>query len=220
MADNYQLDVQLRTVFGKKCGALRRQGLVPGVIYGPKIDPIHFQAAYRPLQVALLKAGGTRLIDLTVDGTKYPVLAREVQRDVTRGDILHVDFLAVDMSATIRTEVPVHFVNESPAVAQRLGIQVNGTSTIEIECLPGDLLERIDVDLSSLVEVNDAIYVRDLNLGEKIEIISDPDEMIVRVAALAVQEEEEETTEEEEITSAEPEVIRRKREEEEDDDEV
>lgn len=219
MAETYAIEVQVRTVFGKKCGALRRQGLVPGVIYGPKIEPIHFQAPYRPLQVVLLRAGGTHLIDLSVDGTNYPVLAREVQRDVTRGDILHVDFLAVDMAATIRTEIPVHFINESPAVLSRLGIQVNGASTIEIESLPGDLPERIDVDLSGLVNINDAIFVRDLNVGEKIEIISDPDEMIVRIAAMAV-EEEAETVEGEEESSAEPEVIRRKREEEDEDDEV
>ena len=221
MADNYSIDVQVRTVFGKKCGALRRQGFVPGVVYGPKIEPIHFQVAYRPLQVILLRAGGTHLVDLTVEGKNYPVLAREVQRDVTRGDILHVDFLAVDMTAKIRAEIPVHFINESPAVSQRLGIQVNGASSVEIEALPGDLPDRINVDLSTLVNVNDGIFMRDLDLGEKIEVISDPDEMLVRVAALLAEEEEEVVAAEgEEITSAEPEVIGRGKKDEEEDEEV
>jgi len=220
VAETYKLDVQVRTVFGKKCAALRRQGLVPGVVYGPKIEPIHFQAPYRPLQVALLKAGGTQLIDLSIDGKSYPVLAREVQRDVTRGDILHVDFLAVDMTATIRTSIPIHYINESPAVQSRLGILVNGISNLEIESLPGDLPERIEVDIARLVNVNDAIFVRDLDLGEKIEIISDPDEMVVRVAALSVQEEEAEAEGEEEGTSAEPEVIGRGKKEEDEDEEV
>jgi large subunit ribosomal protein L25 len=220
MAETYVIDVQLRTVFGKKCGALRRQGIVPGVVYGPKIDPVHIQVAYRPLQVILMRAGGTHLINLTADGNSYPVLAREVQRDVIKGDILHVDFLAVDLLSKIRTEIPVHFINESPAVTGRLGNLVNGASTIEIEALPADLPERVDVDLSGLVNINDSIHVRDLNLGDTIDIVSDPDEMIVRITALVAEEEEvvEEAAEEE--VSAEPEVIGRGKKDEEEDDEV
>lgn len=220
MAESYELDVQLRTVFGKKCGALRRQGLVPGVMYGPKIEPVHFQVPYRPLQVMLLKAGGTHLVNLISEGKTYPVLAREVQRDVVRGDILHVDFLAVDMAAKIHAEIPVHFINESPAVTQRLGIQVNGASSIEIEALPGDLPDRIDIDLSKLLNVNDAIHVREIDLGAKIEVVSEPDEMIVRISALAAEEEEVEEVVAEEVVSAEPEVIGRGKKEEEEDEEV
>jgi large subunit ribosomal protein L25 len=220
VAETYSLDAQVRMVFGKKCGALRRQGLVPGVVYGPKIEPIHVQILDRPLYLMLLKAGGTHLINLTVDGKIYPVLAREVQRDVVRGNILHVDLLAVDMTAKIHAEIPIHFINESPAVAARLGIQVNGANSIEIDALPGDLPDHIDIDLSSLVNFNDAIYVRDLDLGGNIEIVSEPDEMIVRISALAA-EEEEVAEAAEEVTSAEPEVIGRgKKEEEEEGEEV
>ena len=219
MAETYTLDAEVRTVFGKKCVALRRQGFVPGVVYGPKMEPIHIQLAYRPLQVALLKAGGTHLVDLSVDGSTYPVLAREVQRDVVRGDILHVDFLAVDMTAKIRATIPVHFINESPAVTSRIGVQVNGTSTIEVEALPADLPDRVNVDLSSLVNINDSIYARDLDLGDKIEIVSEPDDMIVRISAMAAEEEEEVVEGAEEVTSAEPEVIGRGKKEEEGEDE-
>lgn len=216
MAEKYTLDAQTRTVFGKKCGALRRQGLIPGVVYGPKIEPLHIQVPLRPLQVTLMKAGGTHLISLTIDGKTQPVLAREVQRDVIRGDILHVDFMAVDMQSKIRATIPVHFVNESPAIAQRLGIQVNGANSIEIEALPADLPDHIEVDLAKLAEVGDSIHVRDLDLGAKISIVSEPDEMLVRVAALA--EEETETLAEEGV-SAEPEVIGRGKKEEGEDEE-
>jgi large subunit ribosomal protein L25 len=147
------------------------------------------------------------------------VLAREVQRDVIRGDILHIDFLAVDMAAKIRTTVPIHFINESPAVTGRLGTQVTGATSVEIESLPGDLPDHIEVDLSTLVNVNDSFHVRDLQLGEKIEVVSEPDEMLVRIAPLAAEEVEEPT--EEEAAGAEPEVIGRgKKEEEEGDEEV
>lgn len=216
MAETYSIEAQVRTVFGKKCGALRRQGLVPGVVYGPKITPIHIQIPERPLQVTLLKAGGTNLINLSVDGKTHSVLAREVQRHVIRGNVLHIDFLAVDMAAKIRTTVPLRFVNESPAVIARLGTQVTGASNVEIESLPGDLPDHIAIDMSALLNVNDSIHVRDLALGNRIEIVSEPDEMIVRIAALTTQEEVDEATEEEEV-STEPEVITRGKKEEEED---
>lgn len=221
MADNQLLDAQIRTVVGKKCKALRRQGLVPGIIYGPKIEPINVQFAYRPLQLALLKSGGTHLIDLSVDGKTYPVLAREVQRDVVRGNILHVDFLAVDMKAKIRATIPVQFINESPAVESRIGIQINGASSVEVEALPGDLPDRIEVDLSKLADVNDSLHVRDLDLGKNIEVVGEPEEMIVRIAPITVaQETEGEALEEEEVTSSEPELIGRGKREDEEDEEV
>ena len=217
MAETYTLEAQVRTVFGKKCGALRRQGFVPAVVYGPKMEPVHVQVGYRALQLALLKAGGTHLIDLTVDGTTRPVLTREVQRDVIRGTILHVDFMAVDLTIKIRATVPVHFINESPAVSSRAGVQVNGTTSLEIEALPSDLPEHIEVDLSGLFNVNDSIHVRDLAISDKVEILAEPDEMIVRIAPQAAEEVEETT--EEEGTAAEPEVIGRGKKEEEGEDE-
>jgi large subunit ribosomal protein L25 len=125
------------------------------------------------------------------------------------------------MTAKIRAEIPIHFINESPAVAGRLGIQVNGASSIEIEALPADLPDHIDIDMSNLVNVNDSVHARDLNLGDKIEIVSEPDEMIVRIVALAAEEEEVEEVVEEEVVSAEPEVIGKgKKEEEEEGEEV
>jgi large subunit ribosomal protein L25 len=217
VAETYTIEAQMRTVFGKKCGALRRQGLVPAVVYGPKMEPLHVQIPYRALQLALLKAGGTHLIDLSVDGSTRAVLAREVQRDVIRGSILHVDFMAVDLSIKIRATVPVHFINESPAVASRVGVQVNGTSSLEIEALPGDLPEHVEVDLSVLKNVNDSLHVRDLVVSDKIEILAEPDEMLVRIAPQAVEEVEEGAAEE--GTAAEPEVIGRGKKEEEGEDE-
>jgi large subunit ribosomal protein L25 len=216
VAETYAIEAQTRTIFGKKCAALRRQGLVPAVVYGPKIEPLHVQIPYRALQLALLKAGGTHLIDLSVDGTTRAVLAREVQRDVIRGTILHVDFMAVDLSIKIRATVPVHFINESPAVTARAGNQVNGTSSLEIEALPGDLPEYIEVDLSVLKNVNDSLHVSDLAVSDKVEILAEPDEMIVRIAPLAAEEVEETTAEE--GTGAEPEVIGRGKKDEEGED--
>lgn len=191
MSENVVLEATPRTITGKKVSQLRREGQVPVVVYGPKTEPRNLQIAYRPLQIALMNAGGTHLIDLKSDGTTATVLAREVQRDILRGDILHVDFFAVDLKAKISIDVPIHFTGESPAVASRKGILLTGPAMLTIETLPSHLLDEVEVDLSTLNEIGDAIHVRDLKLGEDIAVLNDPDEMIARISQPAAARAEE-----------------------------
>lgn len=208
MAENYVLEAQPRTVVGKKVGALRRTGQVPVVVYGPKTEPLNLQIPYRPLQVALMKAGGTNLIDITFEGGRQTVLARDVQRDVLRGDILHVDFFAVDLLVKIKIDVPIHFVGESPAVNTRKGILITGPTMLSIETLPSHLLSQIEVDLSNLLDVGDAVHVRDLKLDSDITILNDPEEMIARISqSSAARSEEDEAAEAE--AAGEVEIIKK-----------
>lgn len=208
MAENYVLEAQPRTVVGKKVGALRRTGQVPVVVYGPKTEPLNLQIPYRPLQVALMKAGGTNLIDITFEGGRQTVLARDVQRDVLRGDILHVDFFAVDLLVKIKIDVPIHFVGESPAVNTRKGILITGPTMLSIETLPSHLLSQIEVDLSNLLDVGDAVHVRDLKLDFDITILNDPEEMIARISqSSAARSEEDEAAEAE--AAGEVEIIKK-----------
>jgi large subunit ribosomal protein L25 len=211
---DYVIEAQPRAVVGKKVGQLRTQGIVPIVVYGPRIEPLNLQVPYRPLEVALMKAGGTSLIDISANGTTHTVLAREVQRDVLRGKILHVDFFAVDMSAKIRIDVFIHLTGESPAVAASKGILVQGATNLTIETLPSNLLQQINVDISGLNEIGDAIHARDLSLGEDIIIVNDPEELIVRISQTSAARSEEEEAAEAAATSAEPEVIGRGKKEE------
>ncbi len=180
MAD-FVIEAQARTITGKKVSQLRNQNIVPAVVYGSKTQPVHIQIPYRPLEVMLMKAGGTNLIDIQVDGKTHTVLTREVQRHVIRGNIMHVDFIAINMDETIMTDVFVHFIGESPAVETSLGILLTGASSLTIETLPANLIDRIEVDLSILVNVGDSIHARDIVLGDKITLRNDPDELIVRV---------------------------------------
>lgn len=205
MAETYTLDAQTRTLTGKKVGQLRRAGIVPAVVYGARIAPMHVQIDAKVLKNTLLKAGGTHLITMNVEGKPQQVIARVVQRDVVRGEIMHVDFLAVDATTMIRTEVPVSFVGEAPAVQLGLGILLQGLSSIEIEALPADLVDRIEIDLSPLKNLNDSIHVSDIKVGERLAIISDPDAMIVRVSVTSAGVSE--AAAELEERSAEPEVI-------------
>lgn len=193
MAD-YVLEAQPRTIIGKQVRQLRNQGLVPAVVYGPKTEPVQIQVPYRPLEVTLMKAGGTHLIDIQVDKQIHTVLTRYVQRHVVKGNILHVDFFAVDINQTLTAEVFIHFVGQSPAVNASIGMLMTGTNSLTIETLPTNIPEYIEVDLSGLAQIGDSIHVRDLVPGEGIIILNDPDELIARIvqpsAARAAEEEE------------------------------
>lgn len=212
----YTLEAEVRTITGKKVKTLRKQGIVPITVYGPKTETVSLQVIYRPLEVALMKAGGTNLIDIVAGGKTHVVLARDVQRDVVRGDILHVDFLEIDATEKIRADIPIHLIGESPVVASRAGILLTGTNNITIEAFPDKLRDSIEVDLSGLTEIGMSISVGDLDLGEGTEIINDPDDLIVRVSqtsaarAAADLEAQAETS-----TGAEPEVISRGKDEDE-----
>ena len=214
------IEAKERTVTGKKVKRLRNEGLVPATVYGPKITPINLQIPYRALEVALMKAGGTNLIDLSVGDNTMQVLARDVQRDVIYGTIRHVDFVAVDITSKIQVDIPIHLVGESPVVASREGILLTGTNNITVEVLPTKMMDFIEVDLSKLTELGDSITVADLDLGEDITILNDPEEMLARTAqtsaARAELVEDMDAEHEEEVQEgAEPEVIQRGREDEE-----
>jgi len=217
--DDFTIEAEPRKITGKKVKTVRKAGYVPISVYGPKTDPESLKIPYRALEIILRDAGGTNVIDLKVVGGKtHKVLARDVQRDVLKGTIMHVDFFALDMDSKIRADIPVILNGTSPAVASREGILLTGTNTITIETLPDRLLNQIEIDLTKLEAVGDAITVADLELAEGIEIINEPEEMIARVAqtsaARAELLESMESGEEELEVSAEPEVIAKGKEEE------
>ncbi|MBK9123429.1 MAG: 50S ribosomal protein L25 [Chloroflexi bacterium] len=216
----FTIDAQPRTVTGKKVGVLRREGFVPATVYGPKSEPVNVQIPYRPLELALLKAGGSNLIDITSGGKKHTVLVREVQRNPITRKITHVDFFELDLTQRLRTDVPLQLVGESPAVEGKLGVLITGPTALHVELLPSQLMDHFAVDISVLTEVGQSIHVRDIKLEEGVIILNDPDELIARITqtAAARADEEEVTEGEEEMGSVEPEVVRRHKDEDEDED--
>jgi len=177
----FSLKAEARTIKGKKVSQLRNEGKVPGTVYGPNIEPQKLAMDYRELEITLRNAGGTNVIDLDVNGSSVPVLAREVQRSVIKGDILHVDFLAPDMNKKIRADVRIQLVGQSPLVVSRKGILLTGPNSIQLEMLPSNLLNKVDVDITILENIGDTISVKDLPLREGITVINDPEEMIAKV---------------------------------------
>ena len=209
MAESYSLEAEARSITGKKVSQLRRQGLVPVSVYGPKTAPFSLQVPYRALELTLRGAGGTNLIDINHDGKTTTVLTRDVQRDILRNNIIHVDFFAVDLKAKIEIEVPVHFVNEAPAVQQKLGILITGPTSLTVETLPTTMPQQLVVDLSTLKAVGDTIHVSDLNYGEGITILNDPDELIAGVRQSSAARSEEQEALEAEGAVAEVEIIKK-----------
>ena len=179
----YTLKAQERTIIGKKVRSLRTQGIVPLVIYGPTQEPKSLQAEYRELEITLAKAGGTNLVDIEVEGGEtLSALARDVQRDVIKGTIEHVDFLAIDPNSRVVIDVPVYFNNQSAAVAARKGILLTGPNALRLEMKASNMRDRIDIDLSQYNELGDSLYVKDLDFGENTRVLNDPEEMVLRIA--------------------------------------
>ena len=198
-AERITLSAGKRTVTGKHVKQLRREGWVPGVMYGHGFESVALQFEERNVTRLLSHVGGSQLIQIAVEGTKEPEMAlvRDVQRDPLRGTVLHVDFYRVQMTERLTAEIPLAMEGESPVIALNEGILLQGLSSIEVECLPGDLVDAIVVDLADLLEVDDSIHVKDLAIPSGIDVLTDPDELIVRVAPLAEEEVIEEIVEEE-----------------------
>ena len=170
-----ELNAKPRTVTGKQVSALRRNGLIPAVMYGAGVDATPLELVEHETSQALISVGGSTLIDLKVGDETHKVLLREIQRHVIRRNIMHIDFLKVAMDVAIRAVVPIELVGSAPAVRELGGVLVAGLDEIEVEALPGDLPDRINVDLSVLVDFDSSITVGDLALGESVTLITEPD---------------------------------------------
>ena len=201
MMEEIALRAEPRKVVGKQVRQLRREGLVPVTLYGRRVEPESLQVPTRDLDSVLAQAGMNQLVDLKVKGNSQirKVLIREIQRDVVNRQLLHADLYAVIMDEKITTELPVVLVNESPAVKDGLGILVQELTVLNVECLPGDLIPQVEVDLAGLVSVHDSFSVSDLHLGDAIELLDGPEEVIARIVPLAVEEVEEVVEEVEEV---------------------
>ena len=183
------LNASKRDVTGKQVKALRREGKLPAVIYGRHTEPIKINLDAHSAALALGKLTSSSLVTINVDGTEYPALVREKQRDYIKNRLLHVDFLAVSMTEKLRTNVSVHFFGVSPAVKDFNAVLVKNLEQLEVECLPTDLPESIDVDITALARPGDGIRVREVKVPDTIRILNDPDTMVA-VATFAKVEEE------------------------------
>jgi large subunit ribosomal protein L25 len=195
MSERATLVAEARKVTGKKAKQLRRQGVIPAVIYGQGQN-LNIQVENLSLMRVLRDAGTTNLIDISVGDDSHTVLAKEVQVHVTRGDLIHVDFYEVDMKEKLIVEASLVPVGSAPPVEDGLGTIGMVIVTLEIECLPGNLISEIEVDVSRIETPDDVVLVGDLEVPEGVEILADPDEVVARFDYIQLVEEEEEEEEE------------------------
>jgi large subunit ribosomal protein L25 len=179
-----------RDVIGKQVRAMRRAGQLPAVIYGRHSEPIIITLDAHTAALTLGKLTSSSLVTIDVDGTEYASLVREKQRDYIKNRILHVDFLAVSLDEKLRATVSIHFVGLSLAVKDYSAVLIHNLEQLEVEALPGDLPERIDVDISVLARIGDGIRVRDVIVPDTIRVLDNPDTMVVVATAPKVEEEE------------------------------
>ncbi|HEY9077275.1 MAG TPA: 50S ribosomal protein L25 [Anaerolineaceae bacterium] len=205
------LNASLRTVTGKQVKALRRQGLIPAVLYGHNLTPTPITLNAREATRLLSSLTKSSLVTINLGNEVHSALVREKQRNFIKGDLLHVDFQVVSLTEKIRTSVSLELVGTSPAVKDYNGVVVTNLTELEVECFPQDLPEHVRVDISKLVKIGDSILVRDVDLSDKVEVLADPDEVIVVVTLSGT----EEITPAEGEAVSEPEVIEKGKKEEE-----
>jgi large subunit ribosomal protein L25 len=176
-----------RNVTGKQVKALRRAGQLPAVIYGRHVEPIAILLEAHSAGLVFSKLTSSTLITIDVEGVEYAALVREKQRNFIKGNLTHVDLLALDQTEKIRTKVQLAFTGVASAVKNYSAVLVHRMESLEVECLPTDLPERINVDISSIQEIGNSIRVGDIPLSENVVVLADPDEIII-IATLAREE--------------------------------
>ena len=195
-----------RTIFGRrKLRELRESGIVPAIIYGPKIKSIPLQVNLNDFEDVYNKVGETSLINLDIEGEnkKFVVLIHDVETGPVDGKIIHVDFYQPNLEEKIEADIPIQFINESPAVKDLEGTLVKNIQEIPVKALPRDLPKEIEADISLLKNLNDELLVKDLNIPNNVEVLKDEKEIVAYVAPPENVEEELEKPIEEKVEEVE-----------------
>jgi len=183
-----QIELDPRELMGKKVGRLRRAGIVPVHLYGPGMEPRALQCQASRLIQVLATAGGATPIHITINGESgnHLAFAREIQWDPRRDDLLHVDLLAADVSRPVTAQVPIVLVGESAGARTVSGTVMHQLRTVDVQALP---LEKIELDISVMEEPDSVLRVSDLPIPETATLLSDFEELVVRIELPRVAEE-------------------------------
>jgi large subunit ribosomal protein L25 len=179
------------TITGKQVKALRRAGELPAVIYGRHVEPIVISLDAHSTELVFTKLTSSTLVTIDVEGQEFAALVREKQRNFIKGNLTHIDFLALDLTELIRTKVRLTFTGVASAVKDFSAVLVHRMDALEVECLPANLPERINVDISSLKEIGNNIRVSEIPLPENVTVLDDADDIVI-IATVAKEETPEE----------------------------
>lgn len=188
--DKIVITARTRDAFGKKLASSRKSGDLPAIVYGQEKDnePIFLNA--HEFSRVFSQAGQNTIIELKIDQDKSSnVLIQDIARHPVTNDITHADLLRLNMSQSIRAQIPLSFVGESSAVYQLEGTLLTNIEEVEVETLPAKLPSNIEVDISELDDFEKTIHIKDLNIPEGVELLVDPDELVCKVEPPRSQEE-------------------------------
>lgn len=189
MSKKYQLTATPRTLVGRKVKQLRAAGQLPANIFGKGVESMSIAVATDAFEKVYDQAGETGLIELTVDSAVHPVLVHTVQVHPVTSEILHIEFFQVNLKEKVHANVPLETVGESLAVKDSIGALLTPVSEVEVEALPAEIPESIEVDISTLAALDDEIKVKELKVPAGVTVLTDPEMTVAKIAAL-VQEEE------------------------------
>jgi large subunit ribosomal protein L25 len=180
--DKKVLKAEVRKLVGRKVKNLRKEGLLPANVSGKKVESVSVQVNFKEFKEIYDEVGETGLIMLKLESEERPVLVHNVQMHALTDDMIHVDFLQVDLKEKVEAQVPVEVVGTSPAEKQSLGTVVQHLNEVTVEALPTDLPEKFEVSVDELTEVDQAIFVKDIKVDRsKVEIKTNEEEIVVKV---------------------------------------
>ncbi len=198
----HSLTASKRDVVGRKVKKLRSAGQLPATVYGKKVKSVSVAVPADAFLKTYGEAGETGLVELSVGGDVRPVLIHTVQKDPVTGSILHVEFHQVDLKEKVHANIPLVLVGESPAVVEKRGVLLTILDELDVEALPTDLVENIEISVGGLSEVNQEVKVKDLKVPAGLTVLSDGELTIVKVGSLISKEAEAEAAAEEAAKAA------------------
>jgi len=184
------LKAEERTVLGKKVKKLRREGFLPGNVYGKGLNSYALQVKLSDFENVYKEAGDTGLVDLSYDGKSKPVLIKNLQQNYATRTLLHVDFYQVNLKEKVKATVPVVLTGEPKAVTDKIGLLIQTQSDVEVEALPDKLPENIELSVEHLAEIGEQITVADLKAPEDVAILTDPAQTVAKIVEPVVEEPE------------------------------
>jgi large subunit ribosomal protein L25 len=202
-----QLKASVRDLFGKRSRRLHGEGKLAAVVYGHNTKPTPLVLDRLEFQKVFVKSGRTHLVDLVIDGDKAEkVLVREIQTHPRRQGPIHVDLYQVNLEEKITVEVPVHLVGESAAVKSGDADILQPIHMVRVECLPSDIPEAFEVDMSPLDEIGSELRISDIKMPKGVTVLIDPEELVVKIVTKREMKVEEEVPAAEAIVPAEGEA--------------
>ena len=183
-----ELQVQKREKFGKALRVSRKEGLIPGEVYGHGFKNEHVAIKAKDFLKVFDEAGESTIVNLKLGREGWPVLIYDVKKDYLSGEVAHVDFYRVTMTEKIKAKVPLEFIGESLAIKDKLGILNKAMSEIEVEALPANLPHNFQVDLSSLVDLTSNIYVKDLSISKNVKVLVDLETVVATIVPMQKEE--------------------------------